>query len=61
MKVCYDTFEFDGEFHDLVELTKFSKTVRALLNAEKGYAIQNGASYTLDSFETWDDDHEPGS
>ena len=61
MKVCYDTFEFDGEFFDLVELTKFSKTVRKLLDAERDYAIANGASYTLDSFEVWDDDDEPGS
>ena len=56
MKVAYETFEFEGEFHDLVELTKFSRTVRKLLDAEKGYAIENGASYTLDSFETWEDE-----
>ena len=56
MRVAYDTFEFEGEFFDLIEMTKFSKTIRALLGAEKGYAIENGASYTLDSHETWEGD-----
>ena len=55
MKLTFDFMEFEGDMLDLVELAKFSKAVRKLLEAEKGYSMAEGKSYTLDSFETWDD------
>ena len=58
MKFSYGAFTFDGDPADLLLILEASDEVRKFLGASKRFKLADGASYTLESFQTWDDEDD---
>lgn len=61
MRLEYDGLFFEGDIDELLTVIELSKAVRVTLDTGRNPELRQGESYTLDSFETWDDDDEPAS
>lgn len=57
MKLAIDTLEFEGDMTELAVLVENCKAVSNILGA-KTIELAEGNSYTLDSYQVWDDDDE---
>ena len=58
MKFSYGAFSFDGDPADLMLILEASDEVRKFLGSSKKFKLADGQSYTLESFQTWDDDDD---